>query len=283
MPRRFGVFILSHGRPDNVITVGSLARGGYTGPWHLVLDDEDDTAPAYIKKYGAARVLTFAKAAVAETFDAADLSPDRRTVAYARNACFALARELGYDYFLELDDDYYDFQHRYEADGILRWVYPNNLDAVCAAMLDFLEASGAATVAFGQGGDLIGGLNSERWKRKIIRKAMNAFFIKTDARWRFIGRLNEDVNTYVTLAQRGLVFLTTLYVTMNQTDTQQNTGGMTDVYLTSGTYVKSFYPVMMMPSAVKVATMYAEHPRIHHRIDWNAAVPKLLSPSLRKW
>ena len=42
---------------------------------------------------------------------------------------------------------------------------------------------------------------------------------------------------------------------LNQKQTQKNKGGMTDIYMSQGTYVKSFYTVMMMPSSVKVGVM----------------------------
>ena len=40
-PDDFVALILTHGRPDNVKTVDALAKHGYTGPWALVIDDED--------------------------------------------------------------------------------------------------------------------------------------------------------------------------------------------------------------------------------------------------
>lgn len=57
---------------------------------------------------------------------------------------------------------------------------------------------------------------------------------------------------------------------------------MTDVYDTSGTYVKSFYTVMMHPSSVCVAEMGDKHMRLHHRIDWETTVPKIIRESYRK-
>lgn len=40
-----------------------------------------------------------------------------------------------------------------------------------------------------------------------------------------------------------------------QMQTQKNAGGMTETYLESGTYLKSFYSVMYAPSCVKLNTM----------------------------
>ena len=38
----FAVFILTHGRADNVVTVKALEKGGYTGKTYFIIDDEDD-------------------------------------------------------------------------------------------------------------------------------------------------------------------------------------------------------------------------------------------------
>lgn len=53
-------------------------------------------------------------------------------------------------------------------------------------------------------------------------------------------------------------------------------GGLTDAYLDSGTYVKSFYSVIAVPNCVKISAMGSKDLRIHHKVDWNKAVPKLL-------
>lgn len=57
---------------------------------------------------------------------------------------------------------------------------------------------------------------------------------------------------------------------------------MTDVYLDSGTYLKSFFSVMYMPSAVKIKMMGYIEKRLHHHVDWNKAVPKIVSEKYRK-
>lgn len=56
---------------------------------------------------------------------------------------------------------------------------------------------------------------------------------------------------------------------LEQTDTQKSRGGMTDEYLQSGTYVKSFYSVIGMPSACKVQLLNSQNPRLHHFVESN--------------
>lgn len=148
--------------------------------------------------------------------------------------------------------------------------------------ISFLDTSGAATVAFAQGGDFIGGLAGGNFKKRLLRKAMNAFFCRADRPIQFRGTMNEDVTTYTTLGSRGELFFTFVDVHIIQVATQSLGGGMTEAYKESGTYLKTFYSVMSMPSAIKVGMMYSKHQRIHHRIDWESCVPKILNEKYRK-
>lgn len=273
----FAIFILSNGRPDRVYTVNTILSQGYTGKYYIILDNEDSTKDAYINKFGIEHILVFDKKKVASSFDIMDNFNNNKVVVYARNVCFDLARQLNLKYFLELEDDYKLFEIRSEEDNKLLTYKIKNLDAMCLTMLEFLEDSNALTVAFAQGGDLIGGLNGSAWRTKIKRKAMNSFFCKVDNEFTFIGRMNDDVNTYTTLGSIGKLFLTICNVDLVQMQTQAAIGGNSDAYLKYGTYLKSFYSVMCMPSSVKISMMGEQHQRIHHIVDWETCVPKIVS------
>lgn len=278
----FAVFILSHGRANNLITLNSLNRCGYSGKWYVIVDNEDSTIDEYIKVCGKEHVIVFDKLATSKTFDAFDMSNNRKTIVYARNECFKIARDLGLDYFLELDDDYKWFEFRWPEGDILKTKEMKNIDKVFEAFLTFLDETNAKTIAFAQGGDLIGGVNGSRFKQGLLRKAMNSFFCKVDRPFTFFGRINEDVNTYTTLGSRGDLFFTFTKVDLVQVNTQKNDGGMSDVYMDYGTYNKSFYTIMTMPSCVKIGMMGDKHLRIHHQVDWETCVPKIISERFRK-
>ena len=51
-PDDFCAFILSHGRPDNVLTLDLIKRCGYTGKVFIVIDDEDPTGDQYRQNFG---------------------------------------------------------------------------------------------------------------------------------------------------------------------------------------------------------------------------------------
>lgn len=283
MRNDFVVFILTHGRPEKVHTLKALERAGYTGKIILVIDNEDNRADDYYSMYGKDSVVMFDKLKKSTEFDTVDRGTDRRAIVYARNACFDIAENLGYKYFLELDDDYTNFRQRFlKEDGQFGSWYLRDFDAVVDCMIEFLETSNALTVAFAQTGDFIGGSGSRVFKEKLARKAMNSFFCKTENRFDFIGRINEDVNTYVNLGSRGYLFFTVADMSLDQTQTQANSGGMTELYLNAGTYVKSFFTVITNPSSTKIHTMGVSNKRYHHLINWEHAVPKIISDKFKK-
>ena len=63
---------------------------------------------------------------------------------------------------------------------------------------------------------------------------------------------------------------------------QSNAGGMTDAYLDGGTYVKSFYTLLNRPDCTKINIMGRSQRRLHHLINWNAAVPCIIPEQYKK-
>lgn len=249
MKDNFAAFILTNGRPDNVKTYMTLRKSGYTGKIFLIVDDLDKTKDDYKVKYGK-EVIIFDKEAIAKTFDEGDNFNDKRAIIYARNASFEIAKNLGIKHFIQLDDDYSSFYYRFDHDFEYTPKAIKKLDVIFQAMIDFFNKSGAASIAMAQGGDFIGGGESSFSQSITLkRKAMNSFICSTDKPFQFVGRINEDVNTYTRLASTGLLLFTTNQVSLSQVSTQSSSGGMTELYLDSGTYVKSFYSVMYHPSS----------------------------------
>lgn len=280
--KNFAVFILSHGRADNMKTVKTLQKQGYTGRLYIIIDNEDDQAEEYYRRFGKDRVIMFDKAEAVKKIDIGDNFPERNVVVIARNMCYEIAESLGLEYFLELDDDYKSFEIRYIHDDKLKVKNVSELDYIFDDMLDFLDESGAVTVAFAQAGDYIGGAESKLFQKGLIRKAMNSFFCRTDRPFRFFGRINEDVNAYVKLGSEGKLLFTVTDIGLTQAATQQNAGGLTEAYLDLGTYVKSFYSVMYCPSCVKIGIMGNSDYRLHHQIIWRNAVPQILDEKWKK-
>lgn len=280
----FAVLILTHGRAKEMLTLNMLQKVNYSGRWYMVLDNEDDQVPEYVERYGADHCVVFDKAAVAEWTDAGDNFPGRTAILWARNASFEIARDLGLTYFQMLDDDFASIQIKY-ADADRTKLYGRQFqvydDAVEMAM-DFLDATGALSVAFGQGGDWIGGIGNQFSETPVARKCMNSFICRTDRPFKFSGRMNEDVSTYVRNGMTGRLMFSIMPIAIIPPETQTIAGGMTDEYKDSGTYVKTFYSVMYAPSAVKVGTMKRYCARVHHSLSWRNIAAKIIDPKYKK-
>ena len=269
--RKYAAFILSHGRPDAQITLKSLRKSKYAGDWYIVCDDEDETLDEYKRRYDD-KVIVFSKDDI--KVDMMDNYNERRAVVYARNALFDIAKRLGLTHFIELDDDYTEFAFRIPGLGGHSM---KDINPAIEATFDLLDGTGAMVVAWGQGGEYIGGDEGGVLRAGFKRKAMNTFFFHVDSPMRFMGTINEDVNSYVYYGHRGgLIFMVTCCMIM-QVQTQVQKGGLTDAYKRVGTYVKSFYPVMIAPSCVRISTVGMSYYRIHHHIDWEYCVPKIIS------
>lgn len=283
----FAVFILTHGRPDNVITKKTLDKCGYTGKIYYIVDNEDKTLNRYISNFGKENVRVFDKKAMADSIDEGNNFDERRTITHARNACFYIAEELGLKYFIELDDDYTSFDFRIDVEsieesrGIIKPI--KDINKIFSLMIDFKKNIKCNSIAFAQGGDFIGGINNGKDSYRFSkRKCMNSFICSTDDYFQFVGAMNEDVNTYTTLGSRGNLFLTIPYASLTQKATQSQESGITDMYLLYGTYCKSFTTVMMMPSSVKVSMMNSSNPRLHHSISWVNTTPMIIDKSFKK-
>ena len=282
-PPEFCAFILTHGRPNKIHTLKSLRNQGYTGKVYFIVDDEDETLEEYKKKYGD-DVIVFNKLKISQTFDEADnFNKDRRAIVYARNFCFEAAKNLGIKYFIQLDDDYTHFRYTLDRNGDYTTKFVKNLDKAFSIFIEYYKKIPALSIAFAQGGDLIGGGASNTLRSgRVKRKAMNTFFCSTDRPFQFSGRINEDVNTYTALGMQGNIFMTLTNICITQVQTQANKGGMTELYLDSGTYIKSFYTIIFCPSAVKIYTMGETKKRIHHKIKWENCAPCILRQELKK-
>lgn len=281
----FCILIISHRRSNSVVTWQTLDKKKSKYPRYIVLDDTDDEIELYERKFGKDKVIVFNKEEIAKTTDHGDNFWNLKTTTHARNACYNIAKELGYTYFLVLDDDYTAFNYRIDEN----FKYPkiakpvSNIDKIIDLFLDYYKTIPAKSICMAQGGDYIGGNNGFGIGRtNYSRKAMNSWFCSVDRPIKFVSRLNEDVNTYLTLGTIGDIFLTIPFVSLTQKATQKTKGGMSEEYIESGTYVKSFYTVMYCPSFCKVDLMGTKNKRLHHKINWNHASPRIISNEYKK-
>lgn len=275
MRNDFAIFIMVYGRPDKDWTYRTLRKSGYTGDIFCVADNTDEALPEYKAKYKE-RLLVFDKLEAYKKFDSGDNSGDLRSSMYSANTIFDLAKQQRKKYFMIMCDDYTQFQYSFNSKFQFISSQIHRLDDVINGLLEFYINTPTTTIAFAQGGDFMGGKEGSNAEPKLMRKAMNSFLCSTDRPFQFVGRMNEDVTTYVRLGSQGYLFFTTTLIKIIQTMHQSQASGLTDMYLDYGTYVKSFFSVMYNPSCIKISQLGTVHKRIHHKIDWSKVAPKIL-------
>lgn len=280
MNNNFACFILTYGRPRSINTLRSLQNSGYNGKIFLLCSDDDKKLEEYKQLH--ANVIVFSKREMFGTFDKMDNFGNEKCVVYARNKCFDVAKDLGIEYFCMLDDDYTTLTYSEDNKGnYIGAKKIKNINKIFEYMIEFIKNTTVKTVCFAQGGDFIGGEGCGVWQSILRRKAMNLYIFKTDRRVEFIGTINEDTNMYAYFGSIGELFFTTRMLRLEQKQTQSNSGGLTDIYLESGTYVKSFYTIMTNPSSVEIRLMGEKNSRLHHFIKWKNTVPCILSEEVK--
>jgi hypothetical protein len=285
MDNNIAIFILTHGRANNVLTYKTIKKTNYTGKIYFIVDDADEQIELYKKNFGADKVIVFNKLKVLKEikFDLIDNVKNFRTIIFARNACFNIAKELGIRYFMQLDDDYTGFYYIKPERHKLKHIQITKFNEVLQIMLTFFKNTNFKSIAMAQGGDFLGGNKGGFLKsRKRKRKCMNSFLCDVQRPFKFIGRINEDVNTYVNGARNGSLFLTIPRLCLVQKQTQSNKGGMSGAYEDLGTYVKSYPTVMLSPSSVRIRLMGSKCRRIHHYVDPNTTYQEIIKLNIWK-
>jgi len=274
---RFAIYILSYNRARNVKTLTTLINANYKGDWFIIVDDTDPELSLYKEIYED-KVLVFNKKEIAKKIDVMDTFCNYQSAIYARHYNFDIAKKMGYNYFMQLDDDYGSFYYTEDKDDNYVNTKITDINPFIEVFLHFLKKSNILTVSFAQGGDFLGGGGSTIFRKGYKRKAMNGFFFDVNKKANFLGSMNADVNMYLHHAIKGDICLTTRHVKIIQSQTQQEKGGITEAYLKFGTYVKSFYSVMLSPSSVTVQPMRSNtENRIHHHISWDNTTPMILN------
>lgn len=297
-PNEYCIFIFTHGRAGNVKTIKTLRKSGCTSKIVLVIDDEDEQEQKYRELYedkDGCSVYMFDKTVAYNLTDTMDLNPSKGSVVYARNMAYSIAEELGYKYFVMLEDDYLDFQHRWikvKSDGsqvlcarTMMGLDPEYrlMDKCIGVAMDYLRDTQATQIGFAQAGDLIGGADSfTKFYHNRVRKIMNFFCCRTDRPVKWLGRMNDDVNSYIWRGSQGTIFLSFREFIVKQELTQLAEGGMSADYKNFGTYTKTFYSIVLCPSFVTIGAMGRHNYRMHHQIEWGNAVPKIISDSYKK-
>lgn len=245
----FAMFILSHGRPDNQLTLQALEKSGYTGRWYIICDDLDPTVSRYQEKYGD-KVIVFNKREWADKTDTFDNFEDMRSVVYARNASFQIAKDLGLKHFGQFDDDLIRFSHRYiDDEGQLKTKDLSQMDSVLEQMIHYMENAPIHCLSFmfelgymwGKDGKFKDGLGDEIY---------NSYIFSVDKPVEFRGLMTEDYIMTANQHKLGHVIYAIFDIMFTTPLRGTNDGGLKNLYDANSKYVTGFYAMIDDPGAV---------------------------------
>lgn len=289
-PRDFLIIIFSFKRAKLLYktTMQTLDRHLSKARRVIVVSDDDPTLDQYVRYFGRENLYIINKDECQKErpVDLGDAYTFKSVISWARNAQFKVARDLGYKYFVTLEDDYSEITlrtfYRNNLISSSRYSFTERFDETAEVHFRLLDSAPFLnSVGLAQGGDYIGGCGA-LGKKGFQMKTMNAIFYRTDREYEFKGRINEDYTAYTTNDQLGRLSLTFAGFSVNQGETQKNSGGATDVYKAYGTWLKSMYSVMFSPSCVSIGVLGTKSPRTHHNCTWKHCDVKVISSKYAK-
>lgn len=248
MSFRYAVFILTHGRPDYQLTLQTLQNRGYTGDYYLVVDDQDSTLPEYLANYGDS-VIVFDKDAYVSVTDTGLYTPQKNFAVFSRNAIEDIARDLGYDCFIMMDDDLTNFRFRYPEDNSFKSLkITQNLDKIFEAYIEYLMECDLACLCFGIHNNYMKGTDVLYEENPRLRLCFTVYFrnCKFPVSWKL--NMCEDRITSLECSRSGQVWLQLLNVQVDTVEIGGKIkGGNSEVYNSVDKFKQTFFPVMIFP------------------------------------
>lgn len=281
MTEKFAIFITTHGRADNQITLNTFKSLGYTGDWYLVLDNTDSQYDAYVANYGLEHIVVFNKQHFIDETDCCQSVPQPKAVVFARNAVELIAQCLGYKYFMVVDDDVTNLRLRYPENGSLKSAkLHNHIDQILDMAVQYLATTNLACVTFGFTNTYRGGVASVEKFTSRNRLCAELFIRNGNIPVNWRANFVEDLITSIDVGVRGDVCLQfmpiQLELCMNEGALP---GGMSEAYNATGRFKFYSMPAIIYPNCVSVEF---DGTKWKTRTKAEYSVPKIISSRYRK-
>ncbi|MDO4648575.1 MAG: hypothetical protein Q4B26_07980 [Eubacteriales bacterium] len=198
------VFIITHARANEQLTLNMLRKTQYSGKIFLVVDDQDPELELYKEKYKD-MVLVFSKEQYWKTTDTFTNQKNLKGAVYARNACADLAREKGFKYFFTLDDDLQSLMYKIPEMTRKKLITKRvkRSERIIDGIVEWLEkAEQIKAIALPTDGRFMGGVNNDVLngiKYNIVKFCC----YRTDSPYRYKSIVYEDMATPNEGYQRG--------------------------------------------------------------------------------
>lgn len=277
----YGVFVISHGRPDKQHTLKTLRDCGYTRELYLVLDDEDDTYPLYHHNLEYCDdILQFKKQTYIDKTDTVTADKKRSSPVYARNCVEEYANDRNYDAYIIMDDDIQNLRYRWVEDGSVKSLsLTQNLDDVLDNYIAFMLENDISATSFSNVMLYVGGSsgvdNRIMNNREMYQIHMRN--LKFPVEWKSI--INNDTITELMYSRMGYHIWSLPFVIYDSPKMNTLPGGMKSVYDSLSEFNRAFMATVVMPS---VCRPVVSNGHIVIGRSRQAAYPKVISGRYKK-
>lgn len=273
------LYIISKGRPQ-CTTAQTLQKIKYTGKWFIVCGNNDETLPQYIEKWGKDKILVFdwyEEIKHTDVMDNFGFETMPSGASPVRNAVFDFSRARGERRHWQMDDDFTAFRltslkekKNVRITGKLFYWW-------LARIAKYADDAKLANVGISLAEECY-----PNCAKKFAQRVYAAHNMSNDPeltpKWK--GRFNDDTIHAITVFRTGLKKEMNLkFLCIDTRNSQQEKGGLTEMYKSLGTVRKTAYLILIAPNAAKLTI---RHGRFHHIVRWDKLVVKTLSEKWKK-
>lgn len=271
------IFIPSYHRPHNIKTATFFISQGYDPKKiHVVIDNEADDKIEYEEecKMQGFQLHVFDMAEARMRYDYVHRpSKSRRSAGQARNMFYDIAKELGIDFYIVIDDDtnHYEFRPFGKYNRMAKMKEIRN---VFARVKEMMQKRHIGLFGLSQTGEMFENADT----KPIRNKVMNTTFVNTKYIYRGErGVQDDDTSQFVTIQNEGY-FTGSIRngIVLHQTLSATATGGLTELYNECKLFNKALVCVIQFPSAITAERQVMNGGRLHHRIKSRYLIPKIL-------
>lgn len=272
------LYIISKGRPQ-CRTAQTLEKLRYPGEWFIVCGTNDDKLEEYKQIWGE-HILVFDWAEEIKKTDTMDNFGFEKMPSGAvpvRNATCDFARSRGELRHWQFDDDYTTFAYTDTQKGKNKVIKDGKkLFDLMYRIAKFGYDTNMANVGFTISTMEACPVNWQLYANRVFA----AHNMPTDEKFeRWTSRMNDDTMNAIDICRHGKKAMQFRFLQLSTTSTQQESGGLSDIYKAEGTVRKTAYIMLKAPSSAKLIISFG---RYHHWVNWKNLVPKLLREDLKK-
>lgn len=238
------VFIITHKRADEQLTLRTLQSLNCSLPIYLIVDDLDPQLSQYKDKYGD-MVKVFSKEEVRKSTDTVDNFHILNSALFARVYCQTLAQEMALDHYAVMDDDISSFKARFNEFGLTKTYSIKDITPILQESFRLLDETCLSATGYGNAGAYFGGL-TKAYEYNVVQ----VYIFKTSKAPEFKGTRSEDEIANLLAGIQGTPMISNRHLSFAMPPRGSNAGGLHDDYhLFATMFVVNMYSVIVSPSS----------------------------------